>query len=135
MLATELIQCCHKRRWPTLVIKLDFAKAFDSINWSSLLKILEARGFPEKWRRWMQMLLNTSKSVVLVNGIPGPWINCKRGLRQGDALSPYLFILVADVLQALIKSDEGIRHPLADASIRVLQYTDDTIILIRASTD
>lgn len=134
MLATELIQCCHKHRSPTLVIKLDF-KAFDSINWSSLLKILEARGFPEKWQRWMQMLLNTSKSAALVNGILGPWINCKRGLRQGDALSPYLFILVADVLQALIKSDEGIRHPLADALIRVLQYTDDTIILIRASTN
>lgn len=98
VLATELVQCCHKRRAPTLVIKLDFAKAFDSVNWLSLLRILEVRGFPDKWQHWMQLLLRTSKSAVLVNGIPGPWINCKRGLRQGDALSPFLFLLVAVVL-------------------------------------
>jgi hypothetical protein len=44
VLATELVQCCHRRRAPTLVIKLEFAKAFDSVNWESLLKILESRG-------------------------------------------------------------------------------------------
>ena len=48
VLATKLIQCYHKRQAPTLVIKLDFAKAFDSINRSSLLKILEAHGFLDK---------------------------------------------------------------------------------------
>lgn len=72
VLATELVQCCHKHRAPTLVIKLDFAKAFDLVNWSSLLKILDARGFSEKWSRWMELLLKTSRSAVLVNGVPGP---------------------------------------------------------------
>lgn len=98
VLTTKLVQTCHKRRAPTLVLKLDFAKAFDSVNWASLLRVLRAHGFPEIWCAWMQQLLATSKSAVLVNGIPGPWISCKRGLRQGDALSPYLFLLVADVL-------------------------------------
>lgn len=74
VLATELIQCCHKSRVLTLVIKLDFAKAFDSVNWESLFKILGARGFPDKWIRWMSMLLSTSNSAVLVNGVLGPWI-------------------------------------------------------------
>lgn len=50
VLATELVRCCYKRKPPTLVLKLDFAKAFDSVNWSSLMSILEARGFPEQWR-------------------------------------------------------------------------------------
>lgn len=77
------------------------------------------------------MLLKTSSSAVLVNGILGPWITCK-GLRQGDALSPYLFLLVADVLQALIKADMGICHPLTDGSCPVLQYADGTILLGRS---
>jgi len=86
--ATELVQHCHRKKLPTAVIKLDFAKAFDSVCWESLLTILLARGFPNKWLAWMRTLLNTSHSAVLVNGCPGSWIKCKRGLRQGDALSP-----------------------------------------------
>ena len=47
--AMELVQHCHKQRIPTLVLKLDFAKAFDSVNWDSLLHILQCRGFPTTW--------------------------------------------------------------------------------------
>jgi hypothetical protein len=128
--ATELVQCCHKRRVPTLVIKLDFAKAFDSVNWDSLDTVLHAQGFPNVWQRWMQHLLTSSKSAVMVNGIPGPWIQCRRGLCQGDALSSYLFLLMADVLQRLIKKGGGIRHPLMEGPCPMFQYADDTIILV-----
>jgi hypothetical protein len=112
--AMELVQCCHKRRKPTMVVKLDFAKAFDTMCWEALDVVLQARGFNQHWRRWMRQILQSSKSAVLVNGCPGPWINCKRGLRQGDPISPYLFILLADVLQVLIKKTTVIRHPIVD---------------------
>jgi len=49
--AMELVQCCNKRRLPTLVLKLDFAKAFDSVNWDSLQRIMAVRGFPQLWCR------------------------------------------------------------------------------------
>ena len=117
------------------MLKLDFAKAFDSVNWSSLLRIMQARGFPPLWQSWMLQILQTSRSAILVNGSPGPWITCKRGLRQGDALSPYLFILVADLLLCLLKDRGTVRHPLIDAPCPVLQYVDDTLILVRATTE
>lgn len=134
--ATELIQACHKRGCQTLIIKLDFAKAFDSVNWESLLKILAVRGFPDNWIGWINKLLTSSKSSVLINGIPGSWINCRRGLRQGDPLSPYLFILVADVLQRLLERNASLRHPIYhDRPYATIQYADDTLIICRAEED
>jgi hypothetical protein len=119
-----------------VVIKLDFAKAFDSVDWSGLLSILQARGFPPLWFGWMHELLQSLRSAVLVNGCPGPWITCKRGLCQGDPLSPYLFLLVADVLQSMVKkAGATIRHSLADEACPVLQYADDTLILLRATEE
>ena len=131
--ATEIVQCCETHRAPSLVLKLDFAKAFDSINWESLRRIMEVRGFPSLWCDWMGSIFRSSMSAVVLNGVPGRWIKCKKGLRQGDPLSPYLFLLVADVLQQMIKKDGGMRHPLfTDAPPLVLQYADDTIIIMHA---
>lgn len=55
VLATELVQCCHKRRVPMVVLKLDFAKAFDSVSWDSLLLILAAQGFLQLWCDWIRL--------------------------------------------------------------------------------
>lgn len=98
MHAIELVQCCHKRKLPTLVLKLDVVKAFDTVNWSTLLSILRVRGFLELWCSW-------------VHGTPGPWFPCKKGLRKGDPLSPYLFFLVADRLQVMVKRNGSTEHP------------------------
>lgn len=132
--ATVLVQCFYKRKAPTLILKLDFAKAFDTVNWSSLQTVLSTRGFPPQWCEWIQRLQETAKSAILLNGVPGKWISCRKGLGQRDPLSPYLFILVADVLQQLITKDSLLHHPLADdRPCTVLQYADDTLIIVRAA--
>lgn len=137
--AADLLGCCYKRKVPTAVLKLDFREVFDSVSWDSLDKILAARGFDDRWRRWVANVLTSGKTSVMLNGVPGRWLQCRRGLRQGDPLSPYLFIIIADVLQRLIQqaSREGLlRHPISsDCTCPVLQYADDTLILVQGDTD
>jgi len=130
--AVELVQVCHKRRRPAIVLKLDFAKAFDTVNWDGMFRVMRARGFSERWIGWMNTILTSSKSAVLVNGCPGPWITCKRGLRQGDPISPYLFLLAAETLHGLITGCGGIKHPTEEGlPCAVLQYADDTLIVLK----
>jgi hypothetical protein len=132
--ATEIVQCCQKRKAPTVILKLDFAKAFESICWASLRKVLEVRGFPPVWCNWMDAIFSSSKSVVLLNGILGRWIDLKRGLRQGDPLSPYLYLLMGDLLQRMIQLEVSLQHPLinGETPCPVLQYADDTLVIFRA---
>lgn len=100
--ATGILNCCHRTKTPTIVVKLDLKKFFDSVCWPALLTTLATRGFPPIWHDWINDLLVTEITAILLNGCPDPWIDCKIGLQQGDPLSPYLFIIVPDVLHRLI---------------------------------
>jgi hypothetical protein len=137
--ALDLVQCCKIRKKKALVLKLDFRKAFDTVSWDFLFKILRIRRFDQKWIDYIQSLTKMAKTAILLNGTPSPWINIKRGLRQGDPLSPLLFLLVVDVLQQIIKcfSIEGhLLHPIAPSSpCPVIQYADDTLIIIQGFPD
>lgn len=79
-------------------MKLDFEKAFDTIEHSAILSVLQHMDFPEKWMQWVQMVFSSASSTVLLNGVPGNSFKCRRGVRQGDPLSPLLFVRGAELL-------------------------------------
>lgn len=114
------------------MFKLDITKAFDTMSWPFMLEILAHLGFGGRWRTLLCNLLLTSSTRVLLNGEPGAPIKHRRGLRQGDPLSPMLFIIVMDVLSSLVDKAEtwGLLKPLtASAKVTCLSlYADDMVL-------
>jgi hypothetical protein len=98
---------------------------------------MERLGFGRIWRDIIAGLLTTSSTQVLLNGMPGNFIHHQRGLRQGDLLSPMLFIIVMDMLNHLITKDAemGLFQPLSSRTIqhRVSLYADDVVLFLRPS--
>ncbi|GKV27293.1 hypothetical protein SLEP1_g36479 [Rubroshorea leprosula] len=96
-------------------------------------------GFGVRWRGWIQECLSTAKISVLVNGSPTEEFMVGKGLRQGDPLSPFLFLMIAEGLHGLVKKAEtkGLIHGIDVGSkgltISLLQFADDTVILGKAN--
>lgn len=124
----------HKCKTPALLFKLDIRKAFDSVRWEYLLDLLQKRGFPSIFRDWVAALLRSSSSRILLNGVAGEPITHGCGLRQGDPLSPFLFVLAIDPLQKLLEvaTRKGLLHKIRGrgAALRTSLYADDAVVFL-----
>jgi hypothetical protein len=119
----------YSRRCPIILLKIDIAKAFDSVSWEFLIQLLTFIDFLARWTEWIAILLSTATTRVVVNGRPSRRIYHVRVLWQGDPLSPMLFIVIMEVLNNMISVTDrhGVLLPLPSATIRnrASLYVDD----------
>lgn len=136
LVANEVVDEARKCKKGLILFKVDFEKAYNSIDWSYLDDVMLKMGFPTLWRKWIKECIGTATTSVLVNGSPIDEFSLRRGLRQGDRLSPFLFLLAAEGFHVLMKSmtDIDLFHGYTvgrndQVSVSHLQFADDTLIL------
>ncbi|XP_010530574.2 PREDICTED: uncharacterized protein LOC104807150 isoform X3 [Tarenaya hassleriana] len=134
LLASEIIReynrnSAHK----SAMIKIDIRKAFDSLEWGTIIQLLKAMSLPPRFTRWIEVCISTPKFSISVNGDLAGYFKGRKGLRQGDPLSPYLFIMAMEILSRMLDRSimEGKIQPhyrCKSPLISHLSFADDIII-------
>ncbi|KAK1278012.1 hypothetical protein QJS04_geneDACA022673 [Acorus gramineus] len=136
--AQEVVNALHRDHRKGLLFKLDFAKAYDNVDREFLLKVMAVHGFSSRWIRMISQCINSARASVCVNGSLAGYFNLNKGLRQGDALSPLLFVLVANILSRLTRRAEqdrwvtGLAWTSSGQRVSLIQYADDTLMMCEA---
>ncbi|CAJ2672027.1 unnamed protein product [Trifolium pratense] len=130
----EIIDLAKRRKDSCMLFKVDFEKAYDTINWNFLERMMIKMGFAEGWMKWIRACIFISSMSVLVNGSPTEEFKVCKGLRQGDPLSPFLFLIAAEGLSGMIKRAVEIGkfqgYKVSNSlQFQILQFADDTILM------
>eukprot|EP00253_Pinus_taeda_P009835 PITA_09835 len=139
ILSNEVIHSLKILKKPGMMMKLDLSKAFEKLSWDYIQQILLAFGFSATWTRWIMNLISSPCFSVLLNGSPSMPFRSSRGIRQGDPLSPFIFILMAEGLSRLLhhavssKEVKGLAlHGLNPLSHQ--EFVDNTILFGHSSS-
>ena len=127
----DLISYLYRKNKPGLLLCLDFEKAFDSVDWKFLFKVLRAFGFGPDICQWISTFYKDIKSSVTVNGQLSQWFAIQRGCRQVDPISLYLFILCVEILAIMIRQNKHIKGIfIGESEYKISQSADDTEITL-----
>jgi len=127
----DLINYLNVSKKPGLLLSIDFEKAFDSVDWKFMHKVLKAFGFGPDICKWISLFYTNIKSAVIVNGKVTQWFEVKRGCRQGDPVSAYLFILCAEILATMMRNNVDIKGiNIKYSENKISQLADDKQIFL-----
>jgi exonuclease III len=130
----DLMSYTELKKIPGLLVLIDFEKAFDSISWSFIYKVLQFFGFGENIISWIKIINTGIKASVLQSGFLSEQFDVQRGCRQGDPVAPYLFLLCAEILAILIERNKDIKGIIVnDKEYKISQFADDTSLTLDGS--
>ncbi|KAJ4910603.1 Uncharacterized protein Rs2_05224 [Raphanus sativus] len=141
LLATDLVNGYNTQNVsPRGMLKVDLRKAFDCIRWDFILGSLRALAVPESFIRLISECLSTASFSIAINGALGGFFNSSRGIRQGDPLSPYLFVLGMECLSRLLASrydsgDIGYHPRTEPVKISHLMFADDVMVFFDGTSN
>jgi hypothetical protein len=108
LLAQELVRNYHKKKGkPRCTLNIDLMKAYDSVNWEFIIHCLHCFEFPDRFLSWIKEYITSPKFSICINGTLVGYFEGKKGLRQGDPISPYLFVLAMEVFSRLMANHTG----------------------------
>ena len=127
----DLMHYLEQNNIQGLLLLVDFEKAFDSIEWDFLKKALQSFNFGPSICKWFKTFYTDSNSCVINNGHMSSFFNLERGCRQGDPLSPYLFIIGVELLSLYIKANPDVSGVKVNGIEPLIsQYADDTFLML-----
>ncbi|XP_019447318.1 PREDICTED: uncharacterized protein LOC109350542 [Lupinus angustifolius] len=135
----EVIHSANNNGDGCILFKVDFEKAYDSVDWTFLDNMLSRFGFSNKWRNWVNACLSSTSMSVLINGSPTTQFSISRGIRQGDPMAPFMFLMVVEGFAGLVRRArsigvfDGFKIGRGDVEVCDLQFVDDTIIVCKLS--
>lgn len=139
-LTQELIRSIHKpTRGGNVILKIDMAKAYDSVDWGFLLHVMTAFGFSTSIYNLVRQCISSPWYSVMMNGVSKGFFQGTQGMRQEDPISPYLFVMVEEILSRVLDKNyrEGLvrafSHPQGVPIISHLLYADDIVIFSNGS--
>ncbi|KAA0039966.1 LINE-1 retrotransposable element ORF2 protein [Cucumis melo var. makuwa] len=133
LVANEAIDYWRVKKIQGFVIKLDIEKAFDKLNWRFIDFMLMKKGYPFRWRKWIRACISSVQYSIIINGRPRGKIQPSRGIRQGDPISPFIFVLAMDYISRLLNSvGEKIKGVKMEGNINLthLLFADDILLFV-----